>query len=150
MVISTAHASSNIVKEDDKISITETSSDVPVTSDVAPYPAWYSMLPMVLIFVVFYFLLIRPQEKRRKEREQLVSGVKKGEEVITSAGIFGKVSKINDVDNSVNLIISENTEIKILKSAIVDILSRKNGDTSSNQKIDSDKNHKKSKSKKSV
>ncbi|CAN0591235.1 unnamed protein product, partial [Ectocarpus sp. 12 AP-2014] len=46
-----------------------------------------SLVPMVLIFVVFYFLLIRPQEKKRRSQETLVSGVKKGEEVLTNAGI---------------------------------------------------------------
>jgi preprotein translocase subunit YajC len=86
---------------------------------------WISMVPMVLIFVVFYFLLIRPQEKRRRQQETLVAGVKKGEEVITNSGIFGVVTKINDSDNTIELEIAKDVQIKILKSFITDITSRK-------------------------
>ena len=79
---------------------------------------------MVLIFAVFYFLLIRPQEKRRRAQQDVVSGVKKGEEVLTNSGIIGIVSKINDSDNTVLLSIAKDVEIKILKTSISDILSR--------------------------
>lgn len=81
---------------------------------------------MLLIFVVFYFFLIRPQEKRRREKESLVNSVKKGEEVVTTGGIFGVVSKVNDGDNTVDLQIAENINIKILKTAISDLTSRNN------------------------
>ncbi len=123
MLINVAYAAN--AKDDDVVPIKEISQEVVEPTDVSSYPAWFSMIPMVLIFIVFYFLLIRPQEKRRREREKLVSNVKKGEEVMTSAGIFGKITKINDADNSVNLLIAENTEIRILKSAIIEIISRK-------------------------
>ena len=85
---------------------------------------WTSLVPMVLIFAVFYFLLIRPQEKRRRAQQDVVSGVKKGEEVLTNSGIIGIVSKINDSDNTVLLSIAKDVEIKILKTSISDILSR--------------------------
>jgi preprotein translocase subunit YajC len=84
-----------------------------------------SIVPMVLIFAVFYFLLLRPQEKRRRAQEDLVKGVKKGEEVSTNSGIFGTVTKINDSDHTVELEIAKDTQIKILKTAISDIISRK-------------------------
>jgi preprotein translocase subunit YajC len=87
---------------------------------------WTSLVPMVLIFVVFYFLLIRPQEKKRKAQEALVSGVKVGEDIITNSGIYGKVASINESDNTVSILISEGVAIKILKSAISDIISRVN------------------------
>jgi len=93
----------------------------------APEPVasnWTSLVPMVLIFVAFYFLLIRPQEKRRRAQQDLTSSVKKGEEVLTSFGVFGKVSKVNDSDNTVFIEIAKDVEIKILKTAISDILSR--------------------------
>ena len=72
-----------------------------------------SLVPMVLIFVVFYFLLIRPQEKKRRAQETLVAGVKKGEEVLTNTGIYGVVTKINDSDNTVMVRIADNVEVKI-------------------------------------
>lgn len=87
-----------------------------------------SLVPMVLIFVVFYFLLIRPQEKKRRSQETLVSGVKKGEEVLTNAGIYGVVTQINDSDNTITLRIANGVEIKMQKNSIDDIVSRSKGD----------------------
>jgi preprotein translocase subunit YajC len=98
------------------------------------YSGWTSMIPMVLIFVVFYFLLIRPQEKRRRLQEDLVKGVKKGEEILTNSGIFGIITKINDSDNTVEVEIAKDTEVKILKSAIVNIISRKKEEKSNKGK----------------
>jgi preprotein translocase subunit YajC len=114
------------------------------TSSVAAAPppvesnGWTSLVPMVLIFVVFYFLLIRPQEKKRRNQETLVSGVKKGEEVMTNSGLFGVISKINDSDNTVMLQIAKDVEIKVLKTSIADIVSRskKPEDTKDKKQID--------------
>jgi preprotein translocase subunit YajC len=83
------------------------------------------LVPMLLIFMVFYFLLIRPQEKKRRMQEDLVSGVKKGEEVVTNAGLFGTVTQINDSDNTVMVQVAKGVEIKILKNTIADIISRR-------------------------
>ena len=83
---------------------------------------WISMVPMVLIFVVFYFLLIRPQEKKRRDHEKMVSSVKKGESIITSSGIYGKVVKINDSEATAEIEISKGITIKILKSTIATII----------------------------
>ncbi|AAL03431.1 MAG: preprotein translocase subunit YajC [Rickettsia slovaca] len=83
-----------------------------------------SLIPMVLIFAVFYFLLLRPQETRRKEREKLVSEVKKGEEVLTNSGIYGIVTKVSENDNNIEIEIAKDVRIKVLKSAIIDITSR--------------------------
>ncbi len=114
----------NAYADDDTIAIKETVEVVPAAPESSVRSVLTSMVPMVLIFVVFYFFLIRPQEKRRKEKESVVSSVKKGEEVVTNSGIFGTVSKINDADNTIYLEISENIRIKVLKSAILDITSR--------------------------
>ncbi len=83
------------------------------------------LVPMLLIFMVFYFLLIRPQEKKRRMQEDLVSGVKRGEEVVTNAGLFGTVTQINDSDNTVMVQVAKGVEVKILKTAITDIISRR-------------------------
>lgn len=111
----------NAYAEEDTIQIEETASLPPAPEPVQA--GWTSMVPMILIFVVFYFLLIRPQEKRRRAQLALVSGVKKGEEVVTSSGIYGTVSKVND-DNTVEIEIANDVNIKVLKSAIADITSR--------------------------
>lgn len=107
-----------------------------------------SLVPMILIFVVFYFLLIRPQEKKRRAQETLVEGVKKGEEVLTNTGIYGVVTKINDSDNTVMLRIANDVEIKMLKSSISDIVSRKDKEVSTDEKASSKDKKKKSSVKK--
>ncbi|MCC8369119.1 MAG: preprotein translocase subunit YajC [Rickettsia endosymbiont of Oxypoda opaca] len=112
----------NTANNNDIIEIQETEV-VPVEPS-QPFSGLTSLIPMVLIFAVFYFLLLRPQEKRRRQREKLVGDVKKGEEVLTNSGIFGTVSKVNDTDNKIEVEIAKDVHIKILKSAIVDITSR--------------------------
>ena len=73
-------------------------------------------LPMVAIVVVFYFLLIRPQQKRAKEAKALLAGLQKGDEVITAGGIVGKISKLTDVYATVE--VAPNVEITVQRSAV--------------------------------
>lgn len=107
----------------DTIEIQETEV-VPVETTNSLQSGLISLIPMVLIFAVFYFLLLRPQEKRRKEREKLVSEVKKGEEVLTNSGIYGIVSKVSENEPNIEVEIAKDVRIKVLKSAIIDITSR--------------------------
>jgi preprotein translocase subunit YajC len=86
----------------------------------SPQEGFLSMLPMLVIFmVVFYFLLVRPQAKRAKEQRQLMSSLAVGDEVVTSGGVMGKVTKLDD--NQL-IITSGNTELVMQKNAIVAIL----------------------------
>src|SRR5438132_13804709 len=75
-----------------------------------------SFLPMVAIFVVFYFLLIRPQQKRAKETKSMLSALQKGDEVVTAGGFVGKLTKLNDSYATVE--IAPNVEITVQRSAI--------------------------------
>jgi len=75
-------------------------------------------LPWILIFVVFYFLLIRPQQKRQKEHQRLLSTLKKGDRVVTNSGIFGTIVGINDKENIAVLKVAENVKIEFLKTSI--------------------------------
>jgi preprotein translocase subunit YajC len=75
-----------------------------------------SLLPFVLIIAVFYFLILRPQQKRQKERQKLLEGVKKGDKIITSGGIHGSVEGVED--DSVLVKIADNVKVKMDKSAI--------------------------------
>ena len=77
---------------------------------------WESFIPMILILVVFYFFMIRPQMKRAKEHKALLDGLQKGDEVVTQGGLIGRVSKVDD--NYVSIIIANNTEIMVQKPAI--------------------------------
>jgi len=79
-----------------------------------------SLLPFVLIILVFYFLILRPQQRKQKEREKLLSGVQKGDKVITSGGIHGTVEGIED--NTILVKISDNVKVKMEKGAISTIV----------------------------
>ena len=75
------------------------------------------LIPLILIFVIIYFFLIRPQQKRVKEHKNMVSELKRGDEVITSGGIVGRIERILE-DDKVELSIAENVNIKVVKSTI--------------------------------
>ena len=79
------------------------------------------LLPLILIFVVFYFLLIRPQQKRVKQHKEMVNSLKVGSSVVTSGGIAGKVVKLND-DIFITVNISNNVDVKIKRDTIVELL----------------------------
>jgi preprotein translocase subunit YajC len=79
-----------------------------------------SFLPIILMFVVLYFLMIRPQMKRQKETRAMIAALAKGDEIVTAGGILGKVTKVNDAYVTVE--IADNTEIVIQKSAVSTLL----------------------------
>ena len=79
-----------------------------------------SLLPMVLIFVVFYFLLIRPQQKRAKEHRGMVSNLAKGDEVLSNGGLLGKVSKVGE--NYITVELGEGMSVKMQAAAIAQVL----------------------------
>lgn len=83
----------------------------------------FQLLPLVLIFVVFYFLLIRPQQKKQKEHRAMIASVRRGDQVLTGGGILGKVVKVID-ENYALVEISEGVRVRVLKSTIADIPSR--------------------------
>ncbi len=78
------------------------------------------LLPLVMIMAVFWFLLIRPQQKRVKEHQQLISNVRRGDTVVTSGGVVGKVAKVVD-DAEVDVDIAENVRVRFLKAAITEV-----------------------------
>ena len=79
-------------------------------------PGLASFLPLIILFAVFYFLLIRPQLKQAKQHKKLVSELAKGDEVSTSGGLLGKIKEVGD--NFVLLEIAKETEVKIQKNAV--------------------------------
>ena len=79
-----------------------------------------SLLPMVGIFVVFYFLLIRPQQKRAKEQKAMIEAVQKGDEVVTAGGMVGKVVKLDD--NYITLQVGGSIEIAFQRNAVTSLL----------------------------
>lgn len=82
-----------------------------------------SFLPLILIFVVFYFLLIRPQQQKMKQHRAMISAVRRGDQVVTAGGILGKVTKIiNDTEAQVE--IAEGVRVRILKSTLSEVVSK--------------------------
>jgi preprotein translocase subunit YajC len=75
-------------------------------------------LPMIFIFVIFYFLLIAPMRKKQKKTQAMLSQLKKGDEVITGGGIFGRITALDEERGFVILQISDQTKIKVLRSAV--------------------------------
>jgi len=84
----------------------------------SPLGALGGMIPMVAIFVIFYFLLIAPMRKKQKKTQEMLSKLKKGDEVITGGGIYGRITALDDERGFVILQISDNTKIKVMRSAI--------------------------------
>ncbi len=82
---------------------------------------WVKFLPLFLIFIVFYFLLIRPQQKQIAAQEALLKGIKKGDKVVACGGLIGTVSKIED-DQHVVLEVAKDVQVKILRAAISNLL----------------------------
>ena len=80
-------------------------------------------IPLILIFVIFYFFLIRPQQKRIKDHKTMVAGLKRGDEVVTSGGVIGKIEKVLE-DDKVDLIISDNVSVRVVKSKIQSLLNK--------------------------
>ena len=74
-------------------------------------------VPLILIFVIFYFFLIRPQQKKVKEHKLMVSALKRGDEVVTSGGIVGKIERVLG-DDKVDILISENVTVQVVQSTI--------------------------------
>ena len=79
-----------------------------------------SFLPLVLVFVIFYFLLIRPQQKKAKDHQQMLGKLKKNDEVMTSGGIYGKVTALTD--SVVTLEVAPNVAIQVQKQAVTTLL----------------------------
>ncbi len=78
------------------------------------------ILPLVLMFGIFYFLLIRPQQKKAKEHKGMVGGLSKGDEIITNGGLLAKITDVDD--NFLTCKISENVEVKIQRHAVASVL----------------------------
>ncbi|CUH53802.1 preprotein translocase subunit YajC [Shimia marina] len=80
-------------------------------------------LPLILIFAIMYFLLIRPQQKKMKEHQAMVAAVRRGDQIVTQGGLIGKVSKVKD-DNEVEVELAENVKVRVVKSTIASVTSK--------------------------
>jgi preprotein translocase subunit YajC len=88
--------------------------------DAAQSGGLMSFLPLIVIFAVFYFMLIRPQMKRAKEHKQLVASLSKGDEVITNGGMLGKITDVTE--SFVTLELADNLQIKLQRAAVASVM----------------------------
>jgi len=88
------------------------------TQPAAPGGGLLAFAPMVFVFVIFYFLLIAPMRKKQKKTQEMLAKLKKGDEVVTGGGIFGRIAALDEERGFVVLQISDTVKIKVLRSAI--------------------------------
>jgi preprotein translocase subunit YajC len=79
-----------------------------------------SLVPLILLFGIFYFLIIRPQQQRLKSHQAMVAGVKRGDIVVTAGGLIGKVAKVKD-DGELMVEIADNVQVRVLKSTLTEV-----------------------------
>jgi preprotein translocase subunit YajC len=86
--------------------------------------AMIQFLPLILIFVVFYFLLIRPQQKRAKDHQETLKAIRRGDRIVTAGGIIGTVIKVGSPDEEVQVEIAENVRVRVVRSTVSSVLAR--------------------------
>ena len=92
-------------------------------AETAAPNAFVQLAPLVLVFVIFYFLLLRPQQQARKRHMEMVKNVRKGDQVVTAGGLVGKVTKASDGDE-VMVQIADNVTVKVVKSTLSNVLTK--------------------------
>ncbi|MCV6595699.1 MAG: preprotein translocase subunit YajC [Mangrovicoccus sp.] len=86
--------------------------------------AFTSFVPLILIFVIMYFLLIRPQQKKVKEHQKMVEALRRGDQVVTQGGLKGKVTKVFDEEGELEVEIADGVRVRVIRNTIVQVLSK--------------------------
>lgn len=82
-----------------------------------------SLIPLILIFAIMYFFMIRPQQKKIKEHQAMVSALRKGDQVVTAGGLIGKVARVKD-DNEIEVEIADGVRVRVVRSTIQSVLNK--------------------------
>ena len=85
--------------------------------------AFGQLVPLILIFAIMYFLLIRPQQKKAKEHRVMVNALRRGDQVVTQGGVIGKVAKVKD-ENELEVEIADGVKVRVVQSTIVQVLNK--------------------------
>ena len=83
-----------------------------------------SLVPLILIFGIMYFLLIRPQQKKLKEHQMMVEALRRGDQIITQGGIMGKVTKVKDGNNEIEVEIASGVSVRVIRSTIATVVNK--------------------------
>lgn len=85
--------------------------------------AFASFIPLILIFGIMYFLLIRPQQKKLKEHQNMVSNLRRGDQIVTQGGLIGKVTKVKE-DNEVEVELAKDVKVRVVKNTVAQVLTK--------------------------
>lgn len=85
--------------------------------------AFASFIPLILIFAIMYFLLIRPQQKKLKDHQAMVSNLRRGDQIVTQGGLIGKVTKVKD-DNEVEVELAQGVKVRVVKNTVAQVLTK--------------------------
>jgi len=94
-------------------------STPPTPAPSAPSPLWDMLIPLMGIFALFYFLILRPKRREEQERQSLLSSIKKNDKVITHAGIYGTVVSVSEKEDEIVVKVDDNVRLKMLKASIM-------------------------------
>lgn len=86
--------------------------------------AFTSIVPFILIFAIMYFLLIRPQQRKVKEHQAMVAALRRGDEVVTSGGLVGKVTRVKDDSGEIEVEIAPTVKVRVIRSTVSQVLSK--------------------------
>ena len=83
-----------------------------------------SLVPLILVFAIMYFLIIRPQQRKLKDHQAMVAALRRGDQVVTSGGIVGRVTKVKDTENEVEVEIAPGVNVRVVRSTIQTVVSK--------------------------
>ncbi len=86
--------------------------------------AFAQFIPLILIFAIMYFLMIRPQQKKMKEHKAMVAALRRGDQVVTQGGIIGKVTQVKETEGEVVVEVADGVKVRVVQSTIVQVLSK--------------------------
>ena len=93
-------------------------------AEAGPASFLISLMPLFLVIIIFYFFLVRPQQRRMAEYQKLVSGLRRGDRIVTSGGIIGTIHKVEDNSPDVTVEIAENVRVRVQRNAIAEVLAK--------------------------
>ena len=99
----------------------------PAFAQAAGAPGGFDLMalaPLVLIFVVFYFLLIRPQQKRAKEHKEMLTKIRRNDRIVTNGGLIGKVAKVIDDRDELEVDLADNVRVKVRRGMVAELVSK--------------------------
>ena len=86
--------------------------------------AFAQFIPLILIFAIMYFLLIRPQQKKVKEHQAMVAAVRRGDEVVTQGGLIGKVTKVKEGENEIEIEVADGVKVRVVQNTLSQVKSK--------------------------